>query len=315
MALSVGCIGLGVLGARVAARLAGEGFYPMVYDAHSDPIRFFILKTSADIADTPASMAEACDVVITVLPTAGDVREVALGRAGLADATKPRCVLVDMGTSGAAETKALAEALAPRGIPMLEAPVCGTPMDARAGRLVIPVGGEEALIERCLPVLQALGQKVLRSGPIGSAHAGAALAEYLRAAGLLAAAEALLIARGLGMTPQALLDLGNAFGALAPALAETLQRDVVAGRFDSGHTLGTAVGHLDGALALAEGFGLSPRFAALCRELWAAARAARGPEADTTTIVRWLETAAAKPPADAVAAAAPDAVVGNVPAS
>src|SRR4051794_28187076 len=103
MALRVGCIGLGVLGARIAARLAGEGFYPMVYDAHSDPLRFFILKTSADIADGPAMMAEACDVVITVLPTAADVRQVALGRSGLAVAAKPRCVLIDMGTSGAAE--------------------------------------------------------------------------------------------------------------------------------------------------------------------------------------------------------------------
>jgi len=295
MALRVGCIGLGVLGARVAARLAGEGFYPMIYDAHSDPIRYFILKTSADIADAPAMMAEACDVVITVLPTAADVREAALGRAGLADAAKPRCVLVDMGTSGAAETKALADALAPRGIPVLEAPVCGTPMDAKAGRLIIPVGGEEAVVERCMPVLRVLGEQVLRTGPVGSAHAAAALAEYLRAASLLAAAEATVIAGKLGMSAQALLDLGKSFGVLAPALTETLQRDVVGGRYDSGHTLGTTVGHLDTAVALAERAGLSPRFATLCRELWTAARDARGPEDDTTTMVRWLESAARSP--------------------
>ena len=205
MVIRVGCIGLGVFGARIAARLAEEGFFPMVYDAHSDPIRYFLLKTSADIADAPTMMAEACDMVITVLPTAADVRAVALGRASLADAKRPRCVLVDMGTSGAAETKALAEALAPRGIPVLEAPVCGTPMDAKAGRLIIPVGGEEALIERCMPVFQALGRQVLRTGPLGSAHAGAALAEYLRAAGMLAAGEALAVAHKLGMAPQALV--------------------------------------------------------------------------------------------------------------
>lgn len=295
MALRVGCIGLGVFGARVAERLAEEGFFPMVYDAQSDPIRYFLIKTSADIADAPAMMAEFCDVVLTVLPRAADVREAALGRAGLATAKKPRCVLVDLGTSGEAETRALAAALAPRGIPMVEAPACGTPMDARAGRLVIPVGGDDAAIERCMPALNVLARAVLRTGPLGSAHAGAALAEYLRAASLLAAGEALLMARTLGMTPQELVENGKALGVLAPAIADTLA-DLAKGR-DSGHTIGTVVGHLDIAHELAARAGLTLRFEALCRELWTAAQGARGTEADITTIVRLLEQMASPPAA------------------
>jgi 3-hydroxyisobutyrate dehydrogenase len=301
MTLQVGCIGLGVFGARIAERLAEEGFPTMIYDAQSDPIRYFIIKSAsaADIADAPAMMAELCDVVITVLPTAADVREVALGRAGLVEAASRNCILVDMGTSGAAETKALAEELAPRGIPVLEAPACGTPMDARAGKLIIPVGGEEALIERCMPVFGVLGRKVLRTGPVGSAHAGAALAEYLRASTVLAAGEALLIARKLGMTPQALVDICSAFDVLGPAVAQTLREDVATGRFNSGHTLDMTVRHLD--LTLEFGKDLPLRFAALCREMWTAARRERGSEDDYTTIVRWLEKAAAKPGAGAEA--------------
>jgi 3-hydroxyisobutyrate dehydrogenase-like beta-hydroxyacid dehydrogenase len=299
MAIRVGCIGLGVLGARIAARLAEEGFPLMIYDASSEPIRYFILKTSADIADAPAMMAEACDVVITVLPTAAEVREVALGRSGLALAPTKRCVLVDMGTSGAAAIKALADELAPRGIPVIEAPVCGTPMDAKAGKLTIPVAGDDALIERCMPVFRALGERVLRTGPLGSANASAALAGYMRAASLLALGEALLIARRSGMAPQVLLEACNSLGALGPTVGDMLQRRIMTGRFDSGETIGTVVEQLDIALALAERAELSPQFAALCRELWKGAWRERGSEDDCTTIVRWLETASAKPPAAA----------------
>lgn len=296
--ITIGCIGLGVMGAPIAARLVRAGFPLQVFDMASDPIRYFSLKTQADIAASPRMMAEMCDVVITVLPSGAAVREVALGRDGLVHGFPQRGVLVDMGTSGAGETKALAAALVPHGIALLDAPACGTPADAKAGKLTIPVGGDNAVIDRLMPVLSALGERILRTGPIGSGNAAAALADHLRAAALLAIGEALLIARHGDITPAALIDLCDSFGALGPAIGETLRRRVLTRSFDSGHTLDTVVRGLDIALGIAREAGLSVRFTALCQELWVAARRDLGSEEDHTAIVRWLEATARTPAAD-----------------
>jgi len=298
MALAVGCIGLGVMGARIAARLAQQGFPLMVHDASSGPLRYFIMKmAAADIAPTPAAMAEMCDVVITVLPSVAEVREVAFGQIGLVHGFRSGGTLIDMGTSGGEAMKQLAGELAPRGIALIEAPVCGTPMEAKAGRLLIPVAGDAAAIERCMPVFEALG-RVERTGAVGSATAAAALADYVRAASLLAACEALLLGRQAGIEPPALVALLDGSGLLSPVLAGALRDRILTRKFDSGQTLDTVLTDLKNALALARDAGLNLRFAALCHELWEAAHRERGSEEDATAILRWLEAnAPAKPPA------------------
>jgi 3-hydroxyisobutyrate dehydrogenase len=299
MAISVGCIGLGVMGARIAARLVQQGFPLMIYDGSSGPLRYFIMKmAAADIAATPAAMAEMCDVVITVLPNAAELRDVALGHIGLVHGFKSGGTVIDMGTSGGEEMKKLAAQLAPRGITLIEAPVCGTPMDAKAGKLLIPVAGDAEAIDRFMPVLQALG-RVERVGALGSATAAAALSDYLRVASLLAACEALLLSRQAGMEPQALVALFGSSGLLSPVLAEALNDKIITRKFDSGRTLDTVLTDLDNALALARDAGLNLRFATLCHELWEAAHRERGSEEDYTAILRWLEAnaPAPKPPA------------------
>jgi len=297
MAIAVGCIGLGVMGARIAARLVQQGFPLMIYDGSSGPVRYFIMKmAAADIAATPAAMAEMCDVVITVLPSAAEVRDVALGQIGLVHGFRAGGTLIDMGTSGGEEMKKLAAELAPRGITLIEAPVCGTPMEAKAGKLLIPVAGNAEAIDRFMPVFEALG-RVERTGALGSATAAAALTDYLRTASLLAACEALLLARQAGMEPPALVAHFEASGLLSPVLADTLKQQILTRKFASGQTLDTVLTDLKNALALARDAGANLRFAALCHEMWGAAHRERGSEEDYTAILRWLEAnAPAKPP-------------------
>lgn len=298
--ITIGCIGLGVMGAPIATRFARAGFPLQVFDRVTDVIRYFSLKNQADIAASPLMMAEMCEVVITVLPTAAAVREVALGRDGLvhAPAFAGSGVLIDMGTSGAGEIKALAVELAPHGIALLDAPVCGTPADAKAGKLTIPVGGDNELVDRFMPVFGAVADKILRVGPAGSGNAAAALANHLQAAVLLTIGEALLIARHWDIAPGALFDLYESFGFLGPAAGETLRRRVLTRSFDSGNTLDTVVRGLDVALGMARDAAISVRFTALCQELWAAARQDLGSEEDYTAVTRWLERAAQASAAD-----------------
>jgi 3-hydroxyisobutyrate dehydrogenase len=294
MAMTIGCIGLGVFGSRVAARLGREGFGLMIHDAHIEPVRYFLLKNSADMADNPRMLSALCDVVISVLPDARSTREAALNHLGLAAGLKDgeTCILVDLGTTSASEAKTLARELAPRGINYVEAPARGTPIDARDGRLTIPVGGDEAIVERALPVLRALGHKVIRTGEVGSAHLISSLVEHVRASTVLAVSEAISIGKTAGVSPDGLRAWCEFDGVIAPALTN-LFGDHAAG---SGHTVQTLLDNLRSLSALATENRLEPRHASLVAELWREAALALGPQRDIADVGRYLDDAMRAPP-------------------
>ena len=125
-------------------------------------------------------MAQSCDVIITVLPSAAEVREVTFGWEGLARDFAKGGVLIDMGSSDPVATGALADELADRGIDMMDAPALGTSEDAKAGKLTFVIGGPDAVVERCRPIFETLGERVLRAGAAGSGQAAAVLAYFLR---------------------------------------------------------------------------------------------------------------------------------------
>ncbi len=292
--LTIGLIGLGALGEPIGRRLMRSGYSLMVFDIDSGPLRYFIMKNEGEMALSPAMMAETCNVVITVLPSAAAAREAVFGARGLADGFRAGSVLIEMGHSVTAARPEAVEELARRGVTLLEAPVTGTPVDAKAGRLVIPVAGDVAAVERVMPVLKALGEKVVPTGPIGSGAVMAALAGAVRAAATLAAAEALLVAARAGLTPAAVLEFCAGQGALGAAVVEALRPRETPLSLAATHTIGAVVDELGATLARARAEGLTLREIELCREIWAALRQARGADDDHATIARWL-AAAPKP--------------------
>ena len=296
MAMTVGCIGLGVFGARVATRLGHEGFGLLVHDIHVEPVRYFLLKNTADMGESPRMLAALCDVVITVLPDAAATRKAALGRLGMVEGLSngKTCVLLDLGTTSAAEARALAADLAPHGIHYVEAPARGSPVEAREGRLVIPVGGETEAVERATPILRALGESVTHTGEVGSAHLISALVEQVRAATALALAEALAVGKAAGVAPDALGDWCRKEGLIAPAF-ERLAR---ANPADTGHALDTLTHNLGLMSAVAAEHGLDPRLGGLVARMWGEAQAALGPQRDMAEIGRWLEPALRAPKAE-----------------
>jgi 3-hydroxyisobutyrate dehydrogenase len=296
MAMTVGCIGLGVFGARVATRLGREGFGLLVHDIHVEPVRYFLLKNSADMGESPRMLAALCDVVIAALPDAAATRKAALGRLGMAEGLSggKTCVLLDLGTTSAAEARALAADLAPHGIQYVEAPARGSPVEAREGRLVIPVGGEAEAVARAMPVLRALGESVTHTGEVGSAHLISALVEQVRAATALALAEALAVGKAAGVAPDALAEWCRKEGLVAPAL-ERLARENPA---DTGHALDTLTHNLGLMTAISAEQGLDPRLGGLVARMWSEAQAALGPQRDMAELRRWLEPALRAPKAD-----------------
>jgi len=286
---TLGVVGLGVFGGAIAARLVRQGFPLMVFDIANGPLQYFVMNHQADIAFGPRMMAETCDVVIAALPSMTALRETAFGPDGLALGRRPDFALVDVGRHDPLAVKSFADDCTKRGIAFVEAAACGTPVDARAGTLIIPVGGDDIVIERLMPVLGALGEQVVRIGPPGSATAAAALAGYLRAAATLALGEALLVAERGHLSPAALLQLSRALGAIAPAAERAFRPREVSLSLAASHRLDVVVEDLDVVLRLATASGKAPALAAACRTSWDEARQAMGSQEDHAAIRRWLE--------------------------
>lgn len=286
---TIGFVGLGTMGRPMAACVAKAGFPLIIYDVNDTAAAAVAGEMDAHVAATPKAVAEACRIVITMVPGGEDVRAAALGPDGLAEGFADGSVLIDMSSSAPTGTVALAEELAARGIDMIDAPVSGGRAKAVDGTLTLMVGGEDAVIDRCLSVLEAMSANIFRTGAVGSGHATKALNNLLNAMGQLAASEALLIGERFGLDPQNLLDVVNASTGMNHATLHKMSRFVLSGAFDSGFALDLMVKDVDIALGLARETGSPVPYAELCRAVWAEARENLGPGLDQTDIARWVK--------------------------
>lgn len=293
----VGFAGLGRMGRPMASRLVRAGFRVTGFDVDRAAAQGFAGDTSAAIAASPAQLGAASDVVITMLADGGVVRALILGAShaagnatpALIDALHPGSIVIDMSSSAPTGTQRLGEELAARSVTLLDAPVSGGVVRAEAGTLSIMAGGDPTTIARCRPLFDAMGERVFATGPLGSGHAMKALNNLVSAAGLLAAAEALLVGRRFGLDPQVMIDVFNASTARNNSTENKFEQFVFSRRFSSGFSLALMVKDLATALDLAEATATPAALGARCRELWSTAAAELAPGADHTAVVQWLE--------------------------
>jgi 3-hydroxyisobutyrate dehydrogenase-like beta-hydroxyacid dehydrogenase len=293
--LNIGVIGIGAFGSRVALRLLWSGYHTLqIYDVADVATRLFTNDYGGMATGSPKMMAQTCDAIIAVLPSAAELREVCFGWEGLAKGFAEGGILIDLGTTDPVATVDLAKELAARGTDLIAAPAFGTPTEAKEGKLTLVVGGPEAAIARCRQVLETLG-RIVDAGAAGAAQAARAIADYLRAAQILAASEAIRLGQHFGC--EQVLDLADALG--AADLGATLRREVVTRRFDTGLQLGIVRRNIELAARLAAATDLDSPLIAATLAAWSAAEARLGYGADHTAIIKWLETLPSlKPPAE-----------------
>jgi 3-hydroxyisobutyrate dehydrogenase len=165
--MQVGFIGLGTMGASMAANLQKAGFKLVVNDVRRAAAEPHIGR-GAVWADTPKALAEASDVVLTSLPGPPEVEAVALGNKGLIAGMRKDAAWFDLTTNSPTLVRRLHADFAARGAHVLDAPVSGGPAGARSGRMALWVGGDEAIFKRHKAVLDAMGDQARYVGPIGA---------------------------------------------------------------------------------------------------------------------------------------------------
>jgi 3-hydroxyisobutyrate dehydrogenase len=165
--MRVGFIGLGTMGASMASNVQKGGHALVVHDLRAEAAAPH-LAAGAVWAKTAREVAEASDVVLTSLPGPVEVEAVALADDGLLAGLSAGKAFVDLSTNSPTVVRRLHARFAERGVPVLDAPVSGGPRGARTRKLAIWVGGDEAVFQRVKPVLDAMGDQVVRVGDIGA---------------------------------------------------------------------------------------------------------------------------------------------------
>jgi len=293
--LSVGVIGIGAFGSKIALRLLWTDFPNLqIYDADELTPRFFSNNYGGLNVGSPKMMAQNCEVILTALPSAAALRDVCFGWEGLATGFKNGGIVMDLGVTDPVETVALAKELDTHGVKLVDAPAFGTPDAAKDGQLTLLVGGDDAVVERCRPILDKLAAKVIRTGATGSAQAAGAIADYLRAVRLLAASEAIRLGAHFGFDAGTLLQVSDMLG--GAEVPKVLASDVATRRFKTGLQLGVLRANVELAAQLAERAGLVLPLLDATSNAWSEAEARLGYGADHSAIIRWLESLTVETP-------------------
>jgi 3-hydroxyisobutyrate dehydrogenase len=279
----VGFVGIGSMGWPMAKRVAGGGFALTVFDTDLARVTRFAAESGSAGVETGAALAAGADIVVTMLPTGAVVRDAVLGAGGVARSLARGAVVVDMSSSDPNGTRELGRALAELGVALVDAPVSGGVPRAEAGTLAIMIGGEdEPAIARVRPVLETMGAKLFRTGPLGSGHAMKALNNYVAAAAFAATTEAVLVGKRFGLEPAVMVEVMNASSGRSHITDLVFPDHVVGGKFATGFALGLMAKDVGIAADLAREIGVETPLCRLTNELWAGARDAVGATADFT---------------------------------
>jgi 3-hydroxyisobutyrate dehydrogenase len=240
-------------------------------------------------AASPEDVATTSDILVTMLPSSAMVTAVLEGPDGALAGLAAGTLIVEMSSGVPDVTRALAEKIAIQGVAMIDAPVSGGVSRAKTGELAIMAGGDAAAIDRAEPVLKAMGSSIIRTGPIGSAHAMKALNNLVSAGGFLIGIEALLIGQRFGLDPALMVDVLNVSTGTNNSTQKKFKQFVLSRKFDAGFGLDLMVKDLGIALGVASATSTPAPFAGLCKDIWAGAQKYLGPGQDHTAVAKFSE--------------------------
>ena len=287
--MRIGFIGLGNVGGKLAGSLLRNSYDLTVRDLDQEAARQF-LDAGAAWADSPREMAEACDVVVTCLPSPAACSTVMEADDGILAGLSAGKVWMEMSTTDEAEVRRMGELVRATGAQPVDCPVSGGCHRAATGNIAIFAGCEREAFDRILPVLTTMGRQVLHTGPLGSASVLKVLTNYLASANLLSVAEALVTASAAGM------DLNTTFEAIRISsgnsfVHETESQVILNGSRDINFTMDLVAKDVGLFDALSRKLEIPLELSPLLVEVFEDGRARYGDREFSPNIIRRLEEA------------------------
>lgn len=267
----IGWIGTGVMGTSMCSHLIEKGFSATVYNRTQDKAKR-LLDQGAQWAAGPREVAQASDVVFSIVGFPADVRQVILGENGALAGCQSGNVLVDMTTSDPSLAIEIAEAAAAKGVHSVDAPVSGGDVGAREARLSIMIGGENEVVGALQPCWEAMGKTIVHQGGPGAGQHTKMVNQTLIATGMIGVCEALLYAHMAGLDLPRVME-SVASGAAGSWSLSNLGPRIIDGNFDPGFFVEHFIKDMGIALAEAKKMRLSLPGLALAHQLYIALQA------------------------------------------
>ncbi len=196
--MKIGFIGLGNVGEKLAGSLLRNKFNVTVRDLNKKITKKFLEK-GAKIANSPKDLAEKVDVIITCLPSPEVCSKVMEADDGIIKGLSKNKIWLEMSTTDSVEVKRIGSLVRATGAIPLDSPVSGGCHRASTGNIAILVGGDKSTFNKILPILSAMGKKILHTGELGSASVLKVITNYLASVNLVSVGEALVVAKKSGM--------------------------------------------------------------------------------------------------------------------
>src|SRR5690348_757475 len=283
----LGFVGTGKMGGPMANRLLDAGHSLTVYDIREKAMAPVIAR-GAVAASSSRGVADSADIVFFSLPEPEDVRGEAIGENGVLAGERAK-ILVDLSTTGRPTTLIVAEALAQKGIAMVDAPVSGGVAGATKGTLAVMASGDPAALARVSPLLGIFGRLFLIGERPGMAQVMKLANNLLSATSLAIASEAVVMGAKAGLDPRLMIEVINAGTGRNSATETKFPQSILTRRF--GYGFATGLMHKDVRLCLEEARSLGTPMAVgeAVRAIWQAAEGKLGADSDYTEIFRYLE--------------------------
>lgn len=294
--MKIGFIGLGIMGAPMAVRLAEAGHELCVFDVVSVATQPFENNPRCRVGLSPADVAKGADFLVTMLPETAHVRAVLFGPDGAAAQMKPGAMIIEMSTGDATACVPIGKELADLGLRMIDAPVGRTPLDAANGTLLVIAGGSESDIADASSILNALANEIVHAGPLGSGIKTKLVNNYMSMVGMVMTAEALALAGKLDLDIPKTVHVIQSTAAGRGQINVNFPNKVLKGDVTPDFPLRLGLKDISLAMELAKSVGAPVNLGAAAQQLFALAEPWGRSEQDCTAMLLLLQDIAGGSP-------------------
>lgn len=285
--MKVGFIGLGIMGKPMSKNLIKAGHELVVMDRNLAAVEELVALGAVSAA-SPKEVAAQAEVIITMLPNSPHVKEVALGENGLVEGARPGSVLIDMSSIAPLASKEICEALAEKGMEMLDAPVSGGEPKAIEGTIAVMVGGKKALFSQFYDLLMAMAASVVYVGEIGAGNIAKLCNQIVVAINIAAVSEALTLAQKAGVSPDLVYQAIR--GGLAGSTVMDAKAPMMMDRkFDPGFRIDLHIKDMNNIIETAHGVGMPLPLSAQLMEMMQSIKLEGCGVEDHASIVKFYE--------------------------
>jgi len=286
--VTVGFIGLGAMGLPMAKRVLGGG-HKMYTTFHRrrEPSQE-LGAMGAEVLESPGEVARAADAVITILPADAELKETVFGKAGILNGFANGKVLIEMTSGTALAMREVNEAIRAKGGSVLDAPVSGGTTAAEQGALTIMVGGDEALLESCRPLLQTMGTRIVHVGKVGQGKIVKIVNQMMAAIHLLTIGEAFALGINSGADPTTLYEVIKSSSGYSKMMDLRLPGFLLEGSFKPGFKLDLMKKDVNLALESAKASNTPLLLTSMAAQVFAAVSAAGKGEEDFSAAAQFV---------------------------